>query len=419
MFLGRDHELNTLNNLYCKEGFSMAVIYGRRRIGKSTLISEFIKGKRSIFYTSSKIGAQGNLDRFSEQVLDAFDSYVSGYHPDSLEAVLDLITRNLSNDKLILVIDELPYWADKDESILSIFQKYIDTEWKDKSLMLILCGSALSFMENKVLSEKSPLFGRRDNQIKLEPFDYKEASLFVPLYSNEDKAITYAITGGVAKYLSLIEPTDSLDDNIKRLFFNKNGYLYEETTNYLLQEFSDTSIVNKIIEQIANGENSVNIIASKVGESESNVIYFLDKLVNVGLVEKRRCMTEESNKKKTQYILKDQMFKFWYTFIPKALSVIETNKGDVFYDLYVKPRLHSFMGSVFEVICRTFVMEQGLLSKTGIFVTSTGSWWGIDNQAKQTADIDVVAVSEIDKSCIVGECKFKNEAIDINVYETL
>lgn len=156
----------------------------------------------------------------------------------------------------------------------------------DKNLMIILCGSALSFMENKVLSEKSPLFGRRDSQIKLEAFNYRESSLFVPKYSSEDKAVCYGITGGVAKYLSMIDGDKSLDDNIKRLFFHTDGYLYDETRNLLTQEFSDITLVNNIIEQIASGENTVNIIAGKVREKEPTVLYSLEKLIRVGLVEK-------------------------------------------------------------------------------------------------------------------------------------
>jgi AAA+ ATPase superfamily predicted ATPase len=94
-------------------------------------------------------------------------------------------------------------------------------------------------MEDKVLSEKSPLFGRRDSQIKLDAFDYLESALFVPAYTNEEKAICYGVTGGVAKYLSMIDPEKSLDENIKKLFFRTDGYLYDETRNFLMQEFSD------------------------------------------------------------------------------------------------------------------------------------------------------------------------------------
>lgn len=426
MFVGREDELKSLQELYNKEGFGMSVIYGRRRIGKSTLITEFIKNKKAIFYTATKVGKERNLELFSKQVVSVLDPAFEQVAFASTEAVFDFISRKMPKEKLIIVIDELPYWAEKDEALLSVLQKYIDTEWNDKNLMIILCGSALSFMENKVLSEKSPLFGRRDTQIKLEAFNYRDSALFVPKYSAEDKAVCYGITGGVAKYLSMIDGDKSLDDNIKRLFFHTDGYLYDETRNLLTQEFSDITLVNNIIEQIASGENTVNIIAGKVGEKEPTVLYSLEKLIRVGLVEKRKCITEEKNKKKTQYVLKDQMFKFWYEFIPKAHSVIEMGQGDVYYEKAVKPRLHSFMGSVFEEMCRYYTLEQGIKGRFDSFLTDVGTWWGVETvenqrgeKVQQSADIDVVAISELDKSVVVGECKYKNEKIDKGIYDTL
>ena len=324
------------------------------------------------------------------------------------------------------MIDELPYWAEKDEALLSILQKYIDTRWLDKNMMLILCGSALSFMEKKVLSEKSPIFGRRDSQIKLEAFNYREAALFVPGYSAEDKAICYGVTGGVAKYLALFNPAESLDDNIIRLFFNTDGYLFDETKNLLTQEFADVTLVNNIIEQVAFGENTLNAISSKVHEKEATVLYSLEKLISTGLVEKRKCITEEKNKKKTQYVLKDHMFKFWYQFIPGAVSVIEIGQGQVYYEKVVKPQLHSFMGSVFEEMCRYYILEQGIKGRFGSLITKTGSWWGVERMRNddgkwhtQSADIDVVGISSADRTAICGECKFRNEKTGREIYETL
>lgn len=426
MFIGRERELASLKEFYDKDGIGMTVIYGRRRIGKSTLIAEFIKDKKTIFYTATKVGKNRNLELFSRQVLDLFMPGVEEVSFNTIEAVFDFIDKNIGNDKLILVIDELPYWAEKDDALLSVLQKYIDTVWKNKNLKIILCGSALSFMEKKVLSEKSPLFGRRDSQIKLEVFDYLDAAKFVPNYSNEDKAICYGITGGVAKYLSMIDPRKSIDENIVRLFFKKDGYLYDETRNMLMQEFSDITIVNNIVEQIASGNNTLNTIAGKIGEKEPTVLYSLDKLISVGLVEKKKCITEEKNKKKTQYVLKDYMFKFWYEFIPKATSVIEIGQGEIYYQKAVKPILHSFMGAVFEDMCRYYTLKKGIIGEYGCFITSVGTWWGVENikdkygnMRTQSVDIDVVALSEVDKKALVGECKFKNEKIDKSIYETL
>ena len=426
MFIGRERELASLKEFYDKDGIGMTVIYGRRRIGKSTLITEFVKDKKTIFYTATKVGKNRNLELFSKQVVDLLMPGLVDVCFNTTEAVFDFIDKNIGDEKVVLVIDELPYWAERDDALLSILQKYIDRIWNDKNLKIILCGSALSFMEKKVLSEKSPLFGRRDSQIKLEAFNYLDAAKFVPDYSNEDKAVCYGITGGVAKYLSMIDPEKSIDENIVRLFFRTDGYLYDETRNLLTQEFSDISIVNNIVEQIASGENTLNIIAGKIGEKEQTVLYSLDKLINVGLVEKKKCITDEKNKKKTQYVLKDYMFKFWYEFIPKATSVIEMGQGEVYYHKIVKPVLHSFMGSVFEEMCRYYTLKQGIAGQYGCFITTVGTWWGVENikdkngdTRTQSADIDVVALSETDKKAVIGECKFKNEKIDKGIYETL
>ena len=427
MFVGRERELKALNDVFAKSGFGMTVIYGRRRVGKSTLIREFIKGKKVIFYTAAKVGAERNLELFSRQVLDVLDPVFREASFSSLESVLDIVTNKVQNEeKTVLVIDELPYWAEKDDALLSVLQKYIDTQWMDKNIMLILCGSALSFMENKVLSEKSPIFGRRDSQIKLDAFNYRESALFVPKYSAEEKAICYGVTGGVAKYLALFDADKSLDDNIIKLFFSTDGYLFDETRNLLTQEFADVTLVNNIIEQVASGENTLNNIASKVHEKDTTVLYSLEKLIDVGLVEKKKCITEEKNKKKTQYVLKDHMFKFWYRFIPKAVSVIEMGQGQLYYEKVVKPQIHSFMGSVFEEMCRYYTLEQGIKGAYGSFLTQTGTWWGVeqitDEKGKkntQSADIDIVGISSVDKTAVIGECKFKNEKIDQEVYETL
>lgn len=425
-FIGRINELKKLDDLYQTSGFNMAVIYGRRRIGKSTLIAEFIKDKKAIYYMATKVGTARNVELLEKEVLKVLAPTLQNISFKTIEDLLSFIGDNASDEKMIFIIDELPYWAEKDEGILSIFQKFVDNEWAKKNILFILCGSALSFMEDKVLSEKSPLFGRRTTQIKLEAFNYLESAEFVPNYSNEEKAICYGITGGVAKYLSLIDNSQSLDENIVEQFFEKTGYLYDETRNLLIQEFSDISLVNNIIEQVANGENTLNVIADKVHEKETTVLYSLNKLISVGLVEKRVCITEEKNKKKTQYILKDQMFKFWYSYVPAASSSIEMGKGKLYYDKLVKPHIHTFMGRVFEEMCKYFTLNEGLEGRLNCFVTEVGTWWGTEiiigeseKRRIQSTDVDVVGLSPAEKEIVVGECKFRNEKMDKSVYETL
>ena len=426
MFIGRKKELKVLEDSYQRNGFSMTVITGRRRIGKSTLIREFTKDKKALYYTATKVGSERNLELLADQVISLFAPALKGIQFKTTENLFDFITARLDQEKLVFIIDELPYWAESDQSLLSVLQKYIDTKWNDKKMHLILCGSSLSFMENEVLSEKSPLFGRRDSQIHLEPFSYLEAAEFVPDYSYEDKAITYGVTGGVAKYLSLFNPEESLDDNIKRLFFTAGGYLYDEPHNLLTQEFTDIVIVNNIIEQIAAGENTLALIADKVHESSSTVSYSIRKLINTGIVKKKLCIGEEKNKKKFQYVLKDTMFQFWYEFIPDAVSLIEMGRGTQYYDKVVKDKLHDYMGGIFEEMCRTFTLMKGSSGEEDYFLTNVGTWWGTEilrnedgSKYMQTADIDVVGVSDVDKVIVVGECKFKNRKMNESVYDTL
>ncbi len=350
MFIGRDSELESLDNVYSKDGFGMTIVYGRRRIGKTTLLAEFIKDKKAIFYVATKVGAEKNQELFSKRVLDVIAPDYSQANFSSLEAVLDILTKKLGDleEKLVLVIDELPCWMEKDAGLLPIFHKYMDTKWRHKNLMLILAGSDLRFME------KIKDLGSEDLQIRLEAFDYSDSSLFVPGYTPEEKAICYGVTGGVAKYLALFDSTRSLDDNIKRLFFHRDGYLLEETQNLLIEEFADVTMVNNIIERVACRENSLSDIATSVGKKDSTVLYSLEKLIDLGLLERKKCVEGEKNKKKTQYVLKDHMFRFWYEYIPKAVSVIEMGQGDIYYQKVVKPNLHDFMGSVFEEMFQPF-----------------------------------------------------------------
>ena len=403
----------------------MAVIYGRRRIGKSTLIKEFIKDKKAIYYITTKISTERNVELLSKEIFQILSPELSSMKITNLDDLFTLFTQSLGDEKIVFVIDEIPYWAEKDESILTTLQKFADEYWVNKNLLFILCGSALSFMESKILSEKSPLFGRRNMQIKLEAFNYMEAADFILNYTNEEKAICYGITGGVAKYLSLFSDAKSLDENIIDQFFDKNGYLFDETRNLLTQEFTDITIVNSIIEQIAAGENALNLIADKVHEKNQTVAYNLNKLISVGIVEKKNSITEEKNKKKVQYVLKDSMFRFWYSFVPAAISAIEMDRGSIYYQKIVKPQLHRFMGKVFEEMCLYYTLRIGLEGQLKCFVTQAGTWWGTeliaDENGKriQSADIDVVGLAPEEKAMVVGECKFKNEKIDKSIFDTL
>lgn len=418
-FVGRKNELEALERLYEKNGFQMMVLYGRRRVGKSTLIKEFIKDKKAIYYTASQTGIRNNLEKLGRQVLAALAPELDALAFQDMDALFSFIGKHCMDEKIVVVIDELPYLAEADNGVMSLIQNHIDGEWASGQMFLILCGSSISFMENEVLSEKSPVFGRRTAQIKLEPFSYMEAAEFVPAYSEADKAVCYGITGGIAKYLSLMDDSLSIDENIVNQFFTKSGYMYEETNNLLMQEFRNVSTYNDIIEAIASGANKINEIADKIHIEPTTVSHALSNLVVTGIVVKEYAITDESNKKKVQYHFKDHMFKFWYRFVPDAVGAIELGKGSVYYQNVVKNRISEYMGEVFEDMARSYTLQAGLCGELDCFVTSVGKWWGTNPRKHETTDIDIVGLDKQSKKAVLGECKYKNEPIDKKVYDAL
>ncbi len=418
MFIGRKNEISVLEDTYKKDGFQMTVIYGRRRIGKSYLITEFLKGKRSSYYVASQSSLEDNVRKWSAQLISDLVPEMEGAAFDDLEGFFRFVGNLAQSERMVLALDEIPYVAEADDSFLSRFQVAIDTILSSKNIYLIICGSAIGFMEREVLSEKSPLFGRRTNQIFLKPFDYLDSAKFVPKYGFEEKAIVYGVTGGVAKYLTLFDDNLSLDDNLINNFFKPSGYLYEEPINLLTQEFRTINTYNTVIETCAGGANKVNEIADKARVTTAALAYVIKNLCTIGVISKVAPMTEKENAKKTAYEITDGMYRFWYGFIPAARASIEMNRGEVFYKNYVKDKLHSFMGSVFEEMCRHYVLSKGLDGQFKCLVTNVGRWWGPGHDRKPT-DIDVVGIDNVSRKAVIGECKFKKEVIDKEAYEAL
>ena len=418
-FIGREEELNALESAWRKDGFQMAVVYGRRRIGKTTLLRQFSAGKRCVYYTAIKTTAARNTELLGQTVLEQLEPEMTGTAFKSLERIFDYLQTQSKEQRLIVIIDELPYFARREESLVSMLQKWIDEKWQFGQMFLILCGSSVSFMEEEVLSEKSPVFGRRTMQIRLDAFDYRQTAMFVPSWSAKDKAIAYGMTGGIAKYVDLLDESISIDDNIAALYFSKTGYLYEEADNLLTQEFRDVDLYGRIIEAVAGGANQIHEIADKTGLPSQNVVHAMKNLSETGIAMKLQAITEEGNRKKTKYILADEMLRFWYRFIPDAIGAIEIGKGRAYYERNIKPLLSDYMGSVFEKMCRQYTLTAGIMGAFACTVTKVGTWWGTNPAKREETDIDVVGLDKRTKTAVIGECKFRNEAADKSVFEAL
>lgn len=416
MFIGREREITALDKLYNSNKFEFAVIYGRRRVGKTALINHFMDDKESIYFMGVESNEKQNLENFSKSIIE----YSSGIEAEtsflSFQVALEYVFKLSERKRLILVIDEYPYVARSSKSLASTLQLLID-KYKDTSkLMLILCGSSMSYMEDEVLAYKSPLYGRRTAQMKILPFSFNEACRYLKNYSDEDKALAYGIVGGTPQYLLQIDDRLSIEDNIKNTYLNPISFLYEEPTNLLKQEVREPAIYTAIITAIAVGASRMSDISNKVGEDSNICANYLKSLINLGIIKKETPYGEKSSRKSI-YSIKDNMFRFWYRFVPGNNSIIMRGAADIVYKR-IEPQLSEYMGAVFEEICKQYLWNLLLNGNSPVEFSELGRWWGNDPIEKKQTEIDIMG--EQDKqTALFGECKWTNEKVDLGVLETL
>ena len=402
--------------MYAGDKFECAIIYGRRRVGKTSLIQEFIKDKKSIYFLSLETSERVNLENFSKGVWSAatgntraaprFASFT-----DALETVGDMA----ADERIVLVIDEYPYIANSVKGMSSILQAQIDMNLKNSKLFLILCGSSMSFMEYQVLGYESPLYGRRTAQFKIQPFDFFESIGFHKKYNIYDNAVVYGITSGIPQYLAQIDDKKSLKMNIIKNFFDPASYLFEEPSNLLKQELREPQMYNDIITAIATGSSRMNEIATKTGLNTAVCSKYLSSLISLGIVKKESPMFADKSKK-TIYRLADNMFRFWYRFVPQNISQIQSGAGEKIYN-GIEQQISAYMGDVFEEICKQYLWRENLAERLPFYFRDAGRWWGADSIKKSEQEIDIIAFN--DDRVIFCECKWTNELVGNAVLDGL
>ena len=416
MFIGRERELNRLNELYFTSGFQFPVIFGRRRVGKTALINEFIKDKEAIFFTGIESNAQQNLENFSRSILSYTDVALENTVFPSFQTALEYVFKLAEKKRIILVIDEYPYIAKASKSLASTLQALIDKNKDSSKLFLILCGSSMSFMENHVLAYKAPLYGRRTAQFKILPFDFFESRRYFKKFSDLDMAVIYGMVGGTPQYLLQMDDSLSLEENIKRCFLDPSSPLFEEPNNLLKQEVREPAIYNAIITAIATGSTKLSEISSKVGEETSACSAYIKNLISLGIIKKETPFSESSTRK-TIYKIDDNLFRFWYRFVPDNIASINRGLIDTVYKK-IAPKISDYMGAVFEDICVQYLWKLREQGKVNIEFTDLGRWWGNDAKNKCEAEIDIMGTNGTD-SALFCECKWTNEKVDFGVLATL
>lgn len=416
MFIGREKELKELNKLYNDDKFQLFVLYGRRRVGKTTLLKEFCKNKKAIFYSAEQSNEKINLEKFSELVFGFYNE--TTLEPfSSWENALKYINDRQSEERLVLVFDEFPYLANHNKAILSVFQHLIDHTLQYGKLFIILCGSYMGFMEKEVLGAKSPLFGRRTSQLHMKSFDYRTSIKFLNGFSQEEKLMLYGAFGGTAMYLQQINQNKTLEENIKDIFLEPTGYLYEEPLLLLRQEVQEPGVYSAIIEAIAGGASKANEIATKTGEDVAKCLKYIKTLTELGIIYKEAPFGEKESSRRTLYRISDFMFRFWYRYVSENKTLLETDAQDIVWQRKIMPDYSNYMGLVFESVCRDYLLNKNMHSELPILFTEIGRWWGTDSKTHQQVEIDLIAKDKND--FLFCECKWKNELLDYGVLDDL
>ena len=284
--IGRKQELALLEKLYSSPSFQFLIMYGRRRVGKTTILQKFAQSHDCIFFPAQEKNDVLNLEDFSQTVQEHYTGDYLAPFPN-WEKALAFIEKQSRNDKrTVLIIDEFPFLASQNPSIKSIFQHAIDHSWQNKNIFLILCGSSVSFMINEVMGYKSPLYGRITAHLEVKPFDYLESAEFFPNYSQEEKLLAYGILGGIPRYLKAFNPYQDITGNIAEHILSENAYLHDEPQLLLRMELREPGIYNSILEAIANGANRISTISDRIHEDRSKCTKYLQVLQNIRLVKK-------------------------------------------------------------------------------------------------------------------------------------
>lgn len=415
MFYGREEEIRFLDKRYNSNKAELIIIYGRRRIGKTELLRQFTRGISSIFYVGRECTDNEQLEAFTKTIVSG-NPAAKYIRFSSWEDAFRYIVEVSSNDRKLIVFDEFPYAVYSNRSLPSVLQLLWDETLRDNNLMIVLCGSSMSFIEKELLSEKAPLYGRSTGIYKVTELVFSAAALFLQGMSFEDKVTVYSILGGIPHYLKQFDPQKSVEENIKTNIMEKGCVLYNEVEFLIKQELRETSKYYSIIEAIALGNTKLNQISQKTQIEARTLSSYLGNLIELGIIIREYPVTDSIKSKASVhsgiYRIKDNFFNFYFRFIFPFISEIETGNVEIVYQTEIKPYLNQFVGNVFETICIQYLRKMNIDGKLPSGFTQLGRWWYKDTK------IDIMGL-EKKKPVLYAECKWQNTKMGIGDYKHL
>lgn len=415
-FIDRHQEMETLLDEYNRDGSSFIIMYGRRRVGKTKLITEFIKDKNALYFLASQESEVQNRNLFKEKVAEFINSdLLQNATISDWDTIFKALIETKFETKPIIVIDEFQYIGKSNNAFPSIMQRIWDTVLKESSVMLILCGSLITMMKEQTLEYSSPLYGRRTAQIRLKqiPFSYYED--FFPSRTYKELIEMYAVTGGVPKYIESFREEKDIYSAIKKHVLNPSSYLYDEPHFLLQQEVTEIGSYFSLIKTIAAGNSKLSAIASALELPQTRLTKYLKTLIDLDILEREVPITEENpdKSKKGLYKIKDNFIKFWFAFIYPNLSFLESGNSQIVMDKIKKGFISGQVSFVYEDVCRQKMWKMNADGMWQFTFSKIGRYWGSDTE------IDIAAIDPDGKNLILGECKYWKEPVGINILSDL
>lgn len=415
-FIDREAEMEVLQNEYDRNGSALVVMYGRRRVGKTTLISEFIKGKPALFFLASEESEMQNRLAFKDKAAEFIGSdLLRNASVKNWDVIFKTIMEASFKSKPVIVIDEFQYIGKSNPAFPSVFQRIWEENLKHRQVMVILCGSLISMMESQALAYNSPLYGRRTAQIRLAQIPFRHYAKFFPHKNRRELIEMYAITGGIPKYIELFAESKDIYTAIQNNILNRSGYLYDEPNFLLQQEVSEIGSYFSIIKAIAAGNSRLSSIASMLEVKATGLTKYLKTLADLDIVEREVPVTEENpeKSKKGIYKIKDNYIRFWFAFVYPDRSFIESGNCPIVMRKIRKSLVNRHIAYVYEDVCRERMWDLNAEERWPFHFSKIGRWWDAHDE------IDIAAIDPDDNNLILGECKFWREPVGVNVLRSL
>ena len=415
-FIDREAEIATLENEYTRDGSSLVILYGRRRVGKTSLITQFISGKNALFFLASEESEIQNRESFKQRAADFINSDLLRYSAvSSWDVIFKTVMDTEFEKKPVIVIDEFQYIGKSNPAFPSIFQRIWEEILKNKSVMVILCGSLISMMESQTLNYDSPLYGRRTAQIRLKQVPFKYYGQFFPNRPEKELIEMYSVTGGVPKYIELFGECEDIYSAIKQNILNPSGYLYDEPHFLLQQEVSEIGSYFSLIKAIAAGNSKLSTIATVLETKTTNLTKYLKTLIDLDILEREVPVTEDNPEKSKRglYRIKDNYIKFWFAFVYPNMSFLESGNSEIVMSKIRNGLVSNQIAFVYEDICREKMWQLNAEGMWDFHFSKIGRYW--DNKM----EIDIAALDPGGKNLILGECKYWIEPVGINILKEL